>query len=252
MTPPETALAKPILGSVVSIGVHILDILGRPVTDIPPGQRSVIIDEIRITAAGTAAGVSVDLAKLGVDVLSLGAVGDDDMGDYVVTLMNRYGVNTDLLTRKTGERTSATILPIRPNGERPALHAPGANGTFSPSDLAAVHGDAIRSAAVVHIGGPDALPNFPPARLAERVSAAKSGGAIITMDLLRVGNAAEMNRLAPLLAQTDWLLPNDDQVRSLTGHEDLTKGIERIHQMGVTGIAITLGADGCLIPTVIA
>ncbi len=50
---------------IVSLGVHIVDILGRPVTGIPPGQGRQLLDEIRITAAGTAAGTSVDLAKLG-------------------------------------------------------------------------------------------------------------------------------------------------------------------------------------------
>src|SRR6266705_5458063 len=54
------------LGPVFSVGVHILDILGRPVDDIPPGQGSVLLQEIKATAAGTAAGPSVDLARLGV------------------------------------------------------------------------------------------------------------------------------------------------------------------------------------------
>jgi len=46
-------------GRVVSLGAHNVDILGRPVTDIPPGQGRLLLDEIRITAAGTAAGTSV-------------------------------------------------------------------------------------------------------------------------------------------------------------------------------------------------
>jgi sugar/nucleoside kinase (ribokinase family) len=217
----------------VTVGVHILDILGRPVTDIPPGQHSLIIDEIRVTAAGTAAGTSVDLAKLGVNVQNFGAVGDDVMGDLVVTLMSQHGVDTRLLTRKIGERTSATILPIRPNGERPALHAPGANNHFSSSDLTTEHLDALSGAAIVHIGGADALINFPPAELAEHVADAKSNGATITIDLLRVGNPGELERLAPLLAKADWFLPNAEQLCSLTGSSDLARGIDQFHEMGV-------------------
>ena len=41
--------------TIVSMGVHILDVLGRHVSEIPPGQNIALIDEIRITAAGTAA-----------------------------------------------------------------------------------------------------------------------------------------------------------------------------------------------------
>jgi len=53
------------LGPVTVLGAHILDVLGRPVEAIPPGQGSARLTEIRATAAGTAAGTGVDLAKLG-------------------------------------------------------------------------------------------------------------------------------------------------------------------------------------------
>ena len=38
---------------IASIGVHIMDVLGRPVSEIPPGQNIALIDEIRVTVAGT-------------------------------------------------------------------------------------------------------------------------------------------------------------------------------------------------------
>jgi len=77
------------LGRVTVLGAHILDVLGRPVEAIPPGQGSARLQEIRATAAGTA-----------------------------------VGADTSGLSRKSGAQTSATILPIRANGERPALHVP--------------------------------------------------------------------------------------------------------------------------------
>ena len=110
------------------LGAHILDVLGRPVEEIPPGQGSVRLKEIRATAAGTAAGTGVDLAKLGARVRAVGALGDDLLGDIVIAAMARHGVDTAGLIRKKEAQTSATILPIRPNGERPAFHVPGATG----------------------------------------------------------------------------------------------------------------------------
>ena len=67
----------------------------------------------------------MDLAKLGARVLAVGALGDDLLGNIVVAAMARHGVDTSRLSRKRGVQTSATILPIRANGERPALHVPG-------------------------------------------------------------------------------------------------------------------------------
>ena len=72
------------LGPVTVLGAHILDVLGRPVEAIPPGQGSARLTEIRATAAGTAAGPGVDLAKLGASVFAVGAIGDDLLGDMVI------------------------------------------------------------------------------------------------------------------------------------------------------------------------
>jgi hypothetical protein len=48
-----TAGAGP-LGPVTVLGAHILDVLGRPVEAIPPGQGSARLAEIRATAAAGA------------------------------------------------------------------------------------------------------------------------------------------------------------------------------------------------------
>ena len=154
---PTSHPPPPTLGRVVCLGVHILDVLGRPVTHIPPGQGRLLLDEIRVTAAGTAAGTSVDLAKLGAQVSTLGAIGDDVMGDLVISLLTRYGVDASRVVRKPGQRTSSTILPIRPNGERPALHMPGATSLL---ELADIDFDVIAQADVMHVGGPDVLGPF--------------------------------------------------------------------------------------------
>ncbi len=142
------------LDPVTVLGAHILDVLGRPVKAIPPGQGSARLQEIRATAAGTAAGAGVDLAKLGARVLAIGALGDDLLGDMVAAAMARHGVDTSGLTRKTGAQTSATILPIRGNGERPALHVPGATPLL---ELADVDLGQVRRSRALLIGAPDAL-----------------------------------------------------------------------------------------------
>ena len=99
MSAPRRGPAWP-SGTVTVLGAHILDVLGRPVEEIPPGQGSVGLKEIRATAAGTAAGTGVDLAKLGARVRAVGALGDDLLGDIVIAAMARHGVDTAGLIRK--------------------------------------------------------------------------------------------------------------------------------------------------------
>src|ERR1700722_11717064 len=103
---------------VICLGVLILDVLGRPCLELPPGQTGQRIEEIRLTAAGTAAGTAVDFAKLDADVAVVGAVGHDDVGDFLLGLLTRHQVDTTWVQRTEAAQTSASMLPIRPNGDR--------------------------------------------------------------------------------------------------------------------------------------
>ena len=256
------ALGSPALGSVVVIGAHILDVLGRPVESIPPGQGSARLAEIRATAAGTAAGTAVDLAKLGAQVRTFGAIGDDLLADVLVTAMNRHGVDTTGLARKPQSQTSATILPIRPNGERPALHVPGATALLQPDDIDLA---AVRGCRALLIGAPDALGGQAAGWLPGVAQEAREAGALVFADVLHPGSRRDFGRIAGLLAAADWFLPNSDQLLALTGHGDvagrgavaargtvtghgdLAGAVADVRALGTAAVAVTLGADGCLV-----
>ena len=243
MTTPQTRRQP----SVVCLGVHILDVLGRPVPSVPPGQGSLLLDEIRLTAAGTAAGTSVDLARLGVPVASIGAIGTDAAGELLVSLLEREGVDTSLLVRREGARTSATMLPIRPNGERPALHAPGADSSLTAEDLSREHRTAVQAARFLHLGGVDALGPFAGEPLLELVTKAKQDDTVVTLDVLRPGDQTAFERLAPLLEHVDWFLPNEDQLRRLTGEDRLEHAAKAVRALGAKALAVTCGEAGCLL-----
>ncbi len=117
------------------MGVHVLDVLVRPVEAIPEGQGGQLVEQIRITAAGSAGGTALTLAKLGAEVRSAGAIGTDAVGDMLLGLLDRAGVDTSLLVRRDDVQTSASVLPIRPDGSRPAFHVVGANATYGPDDV---------------------------------------------------------------------------------------------------------------------
>jgi len=234
---------RPDLGPVTVLGAHILDVLGAPVEAIPPGQGSARLRQIRATAAGTAAGTGVDLAKLGARVLAVGAIGDDLLGDMVTAAMAAHGVDISGLSRKSQAQTSATILPIRGNGERPALHVPGATSLL---ELADVDLDRVCRSRALLVGAPDALGPVVE-DLAQVMKAARAAGALVAVDVLHPGRPRDFERLAPLLARTDWFLPNADQLRALTARADLADAIDDVLSLGTGGVAVTLGADGCLV-----
>jgi sugar/nucleoside kinase (ribokinase family) len=232
------------LGQVVALGAYILDVLGRPVETIPPGQASVRLEEIKATAAGTAAGPAVDLAKLGAQVTAVGAIGDDLIADIITGVLASYGIDTRGLVRKAGRQTAATMLPIRPNGERPALHAPGAMPYLELDDIDPAWLDGCD---VLLLGAPDRLGPHTAPGLTALARTAKASGALIFIDVLGPGRPEDFDRLRELIGTADWFCPNEDQLRRLTGRDDLTEAMQDVLALGTTGVAVTCGADGALV-----
>ena len=83
--------------------------------------------------------------------------------------------------------------------------------------------------------------------LAQVAGAARSSGALVAVDVLHPGRPEDLGRLAPLLAVTDWFVPNGDQILALTGREEPADAIKDVQALGATAVAVTCGADGCLV-----
>lgn len=226
---------------VVALGAHILDILGRPVEAIPEGQGGALIEEIRLSPAGAAGGTAVTMAKLGLSVLSAGAVGTDDAGRVLVELLERFGVDCSSLVRRTEVQTSATILPIRPNGDRPALHVIGANGTYTIDD---VPWEAIEAASYLHVGGPEFLG---PENATSILARARAAGTVTTCDILADGWPELLDMLAPAMEHVDYLFPNEEQAVALTGVTDVEDAARALREHGIGTVVITRGAEGSTI-----
>ena len=225
----------------IAMGVHVLDVLVRPVEEIPEGQGGQLVEEIRITPAGSAGGAALVLAKLGAQVRSAGAIGTDAAGDMLLALLERRGVDTSLLVRRPEVQTSASVLPIRPNGERPAFHVVGANATYGPDDAP---WDAIAAATHLHLGGPEFMGGEAAAQILSR---ARELGVVASADVLAPGDPGLLEWIAPALPQLDYLLPNAEQVLAFTGADDLVEGCRALVERGVGCVAATRGAEGVLV-----
>jgi sugar/nucleoside kinase (ribokinase family) len=228
---------------VIALGVHVVDVLVRPVEQIPEQQGGQLVEQIRITPAGTAGGTAITLAKLGAEVRSAGAAGDDELGTVLLALLSRFGVDTSLLVRREGVQTSASVLPIRPDGSRPAFHVVGANGTYSSADAP---WEAIAETDYLHLGAPEFMGGEEAAKI---LSFARKHGAQTSADLLAPGEQAAqiVEWVGPALAHLDYLLPNEEQVLGLTGATDLEAGCEALLARGVGCVAATCGADGAIV-----
>jgi len=226
---------------VITMGVHVLDVLVRPVESIPEGQGGQLVEEIRATAAGTAGGTALTLAKLGANVRSAGAIGADPIGDLLLELLQRQGIDTSLLLRRDGVQTSSSVLPIRPNGDRPAFHVIGANGTYTADDAPIAE---VAAAGFLHLGGPEFMGGEAAAKV---LAGARENDVVTSADVLAEGDPGLLEWIAPAFEHLDYLLPNREQVLAFTGSDDLVAGSRALIDRGVGCVAATCGGEGAVV-----
>jgi len=211
------------------------------IESIPEGSDGQLVETIRLSPAGTAGGTAVVLSRLGAEVASYGAIGTDPIGDTLLALLSAEGVDVSGLVRKPDHQTSASVIPVRPNGDRPAWHCIGANGAFTLDDLPSLEGFDV-----VHLGGPEFLGGEAAGQL---LAAARDAGATTSLDILAPGDPDMLAWIADALLHVDYLLPNDEQVLGFTGASSLEEGARLLVERGVGCVAVTQGAKGALVVT---
>lgn len=222
------------------IGLYILDVLGRPVSRIPERGNVDFIEEIRLTVAGTAGGTVIDTAKLGLKSLAVGAVGDDEKADWVLMTMQKHGIDTSAMQRIADVPTSATILNIRPNGERPALHVRGASDHF---DVPPAMYDQVFDSPIIHLGGTGLLKRLDGPASLTLLKEAKRRGRTVTFDLI-AASAETIGIVEPLLPHIDYFMPSIEEARDMSGKATPEDCAAFYLDRGAACCVFTLGGEG--------
>ena len=206
----------------VCVGLTILDLLGRHIAEIPKGGGTQIIDQIRITPAGTAAGPAVIGARYGLKTVLVGAIGRDDMGLILKTMLDKNGVDTSRLQERDDMPTSATILAVTPEGQRPNFHAIGASVML---ELDEARRKAIVNSRFVHWGGVGTMLMLDGGPGAEVLKAARANGATVTCDFIAPGPGI-LDALKLVLPHVDYFMPSLEeaaQVAETDGPDDTAR-----------------------------
>lgn len=228
----------------VAVGLTTLDILASPVDGLPPPDGFALVEDIHLTAAGTAAGCALVAAHLrGESTTIVSAVGADAQGHLVRSILSEKGVDVSMLAVAENHGTSTTLLPVQSDGNRPNLHMLGASffATIPPKAY-----QSLDNAAVVHWGAVG-LPGMSPTG-AEFLAAARQAGAFVTCDLIapQDGTAAELELLLP---HVDLFMPSISEVEFLTGTSDPAAAAEKFMAQGAKGCLFKIGADGAYYAT---
>ena len=223
-----------------SMGFITFDALCRPVTQIPPGGGTYFVEELTIAVSGAAGSAVIVAAKHGLRSRAVGGVGVDDMGDWVLMKLARFGIDTTMMARCPGFTTSSSLVTTRPDGARPALHKRGATDGFCIDDAQI---DDLLDTRILHVGGVGLMNRMDQGRTEEILAEAKRRGVIVTLDVF-ASTADDLPKVARLLPHADYFLPSEEEARALSGLTENRDLAQFLIDRGAACVILTLGADG--------
>ena len=117
-------------------GNMIMDIV-HDIPEYPKAGMLVDIGKITRSVGGCLPNTAIDLAKIDrrIPINALGRVGTDENGRYIVSAMQKLGINVSRICYDDTAPTSFCNVMSVPSGERTFFHQRGANAKFSPADI---------------------------------------------------------------------------------------------------------------------
>ena len=180
-----------------------------------PGKL-IRMDAASVHTGGSVANTGLALKLLGNDVSLLGKVGKDAFGRIVESILAGYGAG-GLITDEHSSTSYSVVLAV-PGMDRIFLHNPGANDTFSASDIPE---EVLADATLFHFGYPTLMKRMyeeSGAELQKMFRRVKENGIATSLDLAAVdpqsdaGQAEWQEILARTLPYVDFFVPSFEEL----------------------------------------
>ncbi|MCX7845334.1 MAG: sugar kinase [Dictyoglomaceae bacterium] len=239
---------------VLCVGIAVADILGKPIEFLPEKGKLILIDEINLNTGGCAVNTGIALAKLGFKVGVIARVGKDGFGDFIISQLKTYGIDTSGIKIDKNLKTSATIVAISKEGERSFWHYLGANSNLGLEDISE---DFLRKIKILHIAGTNVLPSLDGRPTGILLEKAKKNGLVTSLDTVWDAKGNWLKNLDSALPYLDYFLPSLEEAKVMSKKENpediakffLDKGVKVVAlKMGERGSYVTNGKEEYYIP----
>ena len=232
---------------VLSLGIYVVDVLGRPIDQFPEKGKLALFDELEIHTGGCANNTALVLARLGISAGAMGKIGTDAFGDLILQTLTDNDVDTAGMQQDANTSTSFTFVAVASDGERTFYHYIGANGELCEADL---NWELIKITKILHIAGALVMPRFDGAPMANVLREAKSLGITISLDTAYDATGKWMETLAPCLHHVDIFMPSIVEAQQLTGMSEYREIAQFLRDTyNIQTIAIKMGENGSYVST---
>lgn len=222
-------------GPIVVVGSINMDLVVRAPRHPLPGE-TILGRSFQTFPGGKGANQAVAAARLGGQVRMVGRVGTDPFGEVLLSNLVKDGVDTRHVLRTEGAASGVALITVSDVGQNNIVVVPETNGMLTPDDIRAA-GQAFEGAAAVLI-----QLEIPLDTVREAVRIGVEHGAKI---LLNPAPAQPLD--AGLLADVDYLIPNESELALLSGIPSINASAEHLRSIGVSCLIVTLGSKGVLV-----
>jgi sugar/nucleoside kinase (ribokinase family) len=212
-------------------------------------EEKINAERMEIHAGGVTANNLTQVARLGASTGWLGLIGDDENGRVIQKAFAGDGMDLSGIEVVNGEHSSLTWIPVDAKGERCIYMFPNVTGKISVYQVLNRFAPHIRAAKHYHTEASQ----LPIAPVKESMRVAKEAGVRVLFDLdvspsfFAAASLGTQEELCGALKLVDVLKPCKAAARELTGESDYDKIAGALLKLGPKIVAITMGADGCLI-----
>lgn len=235
------------------IGECMLELSHRPNTEADGSLP------MALSYGGDTLNTAIYLARLGIEVDYVTALGDDNMSAWMMDQWQSEGVGCGLVDRYPNSVPGLYLIEIDEQGERSFFYwrdSSPARRIFDNADKANQLFAAIRSHEWLYLSGITIALYSEPSRqrLFKLLADYRSeGGKVIFDDNYRPklwpSEAMANDAYATMFQLTDIALPTLDDEQLLFGDEDQETVVSRLQSWGVGEIGLKMGAKGCLVIT---
>ncbi len=202
-------------------------------------------------AGGAPANVTAAIAKLGGKALFAGKVGKDAFGLFLKNTLDQAGVDTSMLIMDNNSNTTLAFVSLKSNGERDFIFNRGADGLLKYEEL---EEEKIKTSKIIHFGSATALLGgesketyLKVMEIAEKQNIFISFDPNYRIDLWK-GRTEEFIETSKFcMKYADLVKVSDEEIKIISGEDDLNRGLEMLHKLGAKIVAVTLGKEGTLI-----
>lgn len=228
------------MGCVICLGSINGDVQARGERWPGPGETAAVQD-LRVAGGGKAANIAYFSRRLGAAASLVARTGDDAFAGIARSGLDEAGVDLRWTRALPGQRTGTALILVGAGGAESTAIAPGAAASWGPDDIAEA-AQAVRAAPDGSILVCDLQAGQ--AAVAAAAAAARARGFPILLD------PSPADRAQHLLAGLDYLTPDAQEARTLTGMavhggDAALQAGERLLAQGVHHALVKLPHGGC-------